>query len=269
MLALLSACSPGGTPAWIASLDDVGQQLDLIDQAYAQERPAESPEAEATYRNMQALWGRMNRARSDMMGSRGMMMRGNMMGSPGMMRFRELNQQMLSYCVGMEQLMRQSGHMDMASMYGQMADRMRTVLRELPDNPEAAPAPQAEETTVDGESIFMANCASCHGPDGTGLTGVFPPLAESSIVAGDPQVVVKIVLRGLQGPLVVRGTPYNGLMPAFGSTLSDAQIAAALTYIRALPGNEGNAVTVGRVQSTREQAVSHSQVWTTEELGLD
>ena len=266
----LSACSQDGKPAWATSLAAVGQQFQVIQQAHAQQTAPASPEAQMTLKNMQGLWQRMSGMQSGMMSGHGMMMRKGMMGSPTMMHFNELNQQMLSYCTGMQQMMRQSGHMDMAAMYGRMADGMKTVLSELPKESSTKGGPQqGAGATVDGAVTFAANCASCHGGDGSGMSGVFPPLNGSSIVMGDAQVLAKIVLHGLQGPISVGGTHYNGFMPAFENTLGDAQIAAAISYARSMPNNGAGAVAADVVRNTRQQTASHAQAWSTNELGLD
>lgn len=264
-----TACSRPSKPAWAASLAAVGQQFELIQQAHAQGAGPSSPEAQMTYQNMQALWQRMSRMQSGMMNGRGMMMHGGMMGGPRMMRFNELNQQMLSYCMGMQQMMRQAGNMDMAARYGRMAGGMRTLLSQLPQESSTKAGPQANTAAPrDGAATFAANCAGCHGADGAGLSGVFPPVNGSSVAAGDTQVLAKIVLHGLQGPITVGGTQYSGFMPAFENTLSDAQIAAALSYVRSLSNNGTGGVDAAAVQAARSQTASHSQAWTAQELGL-
>ena len=57
-------------------------------------------------------------------------------------------------------------------------------------------------------------------------------MVNSSWVKGDPKLAAAIVLNGLQGPIAVNGTPYNGAMTAVGAAWSDEEIAAVLTYIR-------------------------------------
>ena len=57
-----------------------------------------------------------------------------------------------------------------------------------------------------------------------------------------PEIPIKILLLGLGGSMTVKGLTYNGQMPAF-KQLSDAEIAAVLTHIRASWGNGAAAVT--------------------------
>jgi mono/diheme cytochrome c family protein len=102
-------------------------------------------------------------------------------------------------------------------------------------------------SATNGESTYLANCASCHQPNGKGLAGTFPPLAGSAIANGDPVKVVRIVKFGITGTLVVAGNHYNGMMPAWSPTLSDDAIAALLTYVRSSWGNHAGAVTAAQV----------------------
>ena len=96
--------------------------------------------------------------------------------------------------------------------------------------------------------MFAANCSSCHGATGQGLPGAFPPLANNPTVTGDPQKIVGILLGGLRGSISVNGTTYNGQMPAWKGTLSNADIADVITYIRgSLGNNKASAVTTAQV----------------------
>ena len=47
-----------------------------------------------------------------------------------------------------------------------------------------------------GEAVYLANCSACHQPDGTGLVGAFPPLAESDYLLGDRKEVIGAALFG-------------------------------------------------------------------------
>ena len=50
----------------------------------------------------------------------------------------------------------------------------------------SGPAPAAAGAAVDGKALFAAQCAACHQATGQGLSGVFPPLAGSEWVTGEP-----------------------------------------------------------------------------------
>ena len=109
----------------------------------------------------------------------------------------------------------------------------------------------APGAAVDGGAIFAANCAACHQANGQGLPGVFPPLAGSEWVVGDPKVLANILLHGVSGKIEVAGQSFDGMMPAFAQ-LSDAEIAGVLTHIRSTWGNQAEAISADFVASERE-----------------
>ena len=110
----------------------------------------------------------------------------------------------------------------------------------------------ADELMAKGEAVYVANCAACHQPDGSGLTGAFPPLAGSDYLKGDRNQVMAAALFGLSGPITVNGVDYNGVMPSIGY-LPDADLAAALTYVFGSWGNDGAAVSVEEVAALRAE----------------
>lgn len=83
----------------------------------------------------------------------------------------------------------------------------------------------------EGATLFGANCATCHQPDGRGLRDAVPPLSGSEIVAAGPEIVSRILLRGIDGPLRVAGQTFDGHMPSFASALNDAEIASLAAYV--------------------------------------
>jgi mono/diheme cytochrome c family protein len=84
-------------------------------------------------------------------------------------------------------------------------------------------------------------------------------------VNGPAEIPIAIVLHGLQGPLKVKGTDYNGVMAPWG-TFSDEDIAATLTYERASWGNTGSAVTAAQVAAVRAATKGRTTAWTWDEL---
>jgi nitrite reductase (NO-forming) len=99
----------------------------------------------------------------------------------------------------------------------------------------------------DGAGVYSTNCSSCHQTNGAGLPGAFPPLANNAVVTGDPKTVIHIVKFGLHGKIQVGPQMYNGMMPAWGQSLSDGQIASVITFIRSSWGNRAGAVTAADV----------------------
>jgi nitrite reductase (NO-forming) len=108
-----------------------------------------------------------------------------------------------------------------------------------------------EQQVKAGESLFAGTCATCHQPDGKGLPGVFPPLAQSDYLAKDPKKGAGIVLHGLSGKVTVNGQEYNSMMPPMAN-LNDDAIANILTYVHNSWGNDGKQVTATEVAAERK-----------------
>ncbi|AHG93167.1 cytochrome c subunit of cbb3 type cytochrome oxidase (plasmid) [Gemmatirosa kalamazoonensis] len=118
----------------------------------------------------------------------------------------------------------------------------------------------------DGKKIFGATCAACHQATGEGVPEKYPPLAGSEWVTGDEGRLVRVILHGLQGDVEVEGETFNGAMPAWGPTLSDPDIAAVATYIRASFGNKAAPVSTATVTQIRAATKSRATPWTAQEL---
>jgi len=109
----------------------------------------------------------------------------------------------------------------------------------------AAPAESSNAMAAGGspgQKVYETNCSSCHQTNGKGTPGAFPPLAGNAVVTGDPKKVIHIVKYGLSGKVAVGSQSFNGMMPAWGTQLSDGDIASAVTYIRSSWGNKASAV---------------------------
>jgi mono/diheme cytochrome c family protein len=131
-------------------------------------------------------------------------------------------------------------------------------------NPPPPAKPEAETAKADGKTVFQQSCAPCHGADGQGQPGYFPPLAGNADLNKDRVLPVQIVLSGISGPVTVKGQPYNGSMPAFDH-LSNDEIAAVVNFVRGAWGNESKAspmkpVTPELVAQQRKHALSPSAV---------
>jgi mono/diheme cytochrome c family protein len=123
----------------------------------------------------------------------------------------------------------------------------------------------AEEPGPDGAQLYASRCAACHQPAGTGLPGLAPPLAGSEWVVGDEERMLKIVLFGLTGPVEVKGQTWDGAMPAWAATMTDDEIAAVASHVRASWGNGAAAVAPEDVAAVRG-AHARSEPWTAPEL---
>ena len=114
-----------------------------------------------------------------------------------------------------------------------------------------------------GEEVFSRTCIACHGEDGKGVPGAFPPLDGSDWLTGDPSIPARIVSQGLQGPIEVNGQKINSAMPGLAD-LSDQEIADVLTFVRQNWSNDAAPVTVDLVKKVR--SVAHPAPWTAGEL---
>ncbi len=126
----------------------------------------------------------------------------------------------------------------------------------------AAPAtpltPEEERRFAAGQEVYRNLCIACHQENGRGQEKVAPPLVGSALALADPDVPVRIVLNGKEGSI--------GLMPPLGTTLTDDQIAAVLTYVRRAWGQTGSPVTPALVTETRAATASRTRPWTNAEL---
>jgi mono/diheme cytochrome c family protein len=122
----------------------------------------------------------------------------------------------------------------------------------------AAPAggqpPQAGFDAAQGRALYTTYCASCHGENGAGMPGTYPPLRGSGVVTkADATKHIHVVLDGLQGGRA-GGVLYANPMPAFGSILNDANIADIIDYERSSWGNHGKLVIAAQVAAERDHS---------------
>ena len=123
-----------------------------------------------------------------------------------------------------------------------------------------------------GAKVYRNQCAQCHQADGNGLAGVYPPLVDSDWVTGHPEVLARILINGLNGPIVVKGNTYNGNMPAFGPgglNLRPKEIAGVITYVRQEWGNSASEMSVEMLEDYLELYSGRSTPWQAAELRED
>lgn len=101
-----------------------------------------------------------------------------------------------------------------------------------------------------GAALYNQYCSGCHQKDGTGIEGVYPPLAQSEWVLEDEERLIGIMLNGLYGPVIVKGKTYDQQMPPY-RFLSDQQLADVLTYIRQSFGNDAEAIRPDKIGNAR------------------
>lgn len=121
----------------------------------------------------------------------------------------------------------------------------------------AAPSvqPLRAHTTAErvefGRRVYAQACVACHQPDGKGIPGVFPPLAEADYLNEDEQRAIRTVIHGLTGPVTVNGIEYHSSMPAVD--LSNEDTANVLTYVYSQWGNSDAVITPDQVRAERER----------------
>jgi mono/diheme cytochrome c family protein len=119
-----------------------------------------------------------------------------------------------------------------------------------------------------GEKVYREVCQACHQPNGMGQAGQFPPLAGSEWVDGSEfseKRLVAMVLKGLKGPITVKGTSYNNQMPPW-EALGPKKLAAVLTYVRQAWGNKGGEITEAQVAAAKKEFASRADQFTAEEI---
>ena len=132
---------------------------------------------------------------------------------------------------------------------GAIAQYLRQLPQEAP--PPAPPGPLARDPAVmaRGASIYAQRCAYCHGDQGEGAPGAYPPLAGNRQANMESAANLVQILRHGGFLPATAGNPRPYGMPPFGHVLDDEDIAAVLTYVRGSWGND--APSVGLAEAMR------------------
>lgn len=125
---------------------------------------------------------------------------------------------------------------------------------------------QAQDQMELGKGVYMQLCVACHQPTGMGLPPVFPPLTQTDYVSGSPERFAAMILKGVIGPITVKGMTYNNVMPPQEALLTDEKIAAAITYVRGSFGNASPAVSPDVVKAARAKFIERKTSWTEADL---
>src|SRR6059036_2121432 len=118
-----------------------------------------------------------------------------------------------------------------------------------------------------GKKIFAANCQTCHQANGQGVPGQYPPLAGSEFTNGGSRRMGMIVLKGLQGPVKVKGQQYGtAVMQPWDKTLTDQKIADVMTYERSDWSNSASPVTAEQIAALRKELANHPESFTEHDI---
>jgi glucose/arabinose dehydrogenase/mono/diheme cytochrome c family protein len=107
----------------------------------------------------------------------------------------------------------------------------------------------AEENGGRGETFYQQRCVICHGTEGRGVPGLFPPLAGSNWLTEQRERCVRALCEGLSGRIRVNGADFEGAMPA--QALNDAEAAEVLNYVGKSWGNKVAPFTAEEVKGVR------------------
>jgi mono/diheme cytochrome c family protein len=129
--------------------------------------------------------------------------------------------------------------------------------------------PDEQKRLEQGGEVFNAVCVACHATDGLGAplagapagTMMAPPIAGSPRVQGHRDYIIKILLKGMTGP--IDGKTYGVMVPMDNT---DEWVAGIASYIRTSFGNTGDLVTPADVARVRAEIAGRKTPWTAAEL---
>jgi nitrite reductase (NO-forming) len=150
-----------------------------------------------------------------------------------------------------------SGEEDHNVYTGQQLDNVYLpeggAIQEIPQEKRSIPVAKTQEERMEfGKNTFMAVCQACHMADGTGIEGIFPPIANSDYFKDDHDKAISAVVHGLQGEITVNGTKYDNIMPS--QNLTDDEVANVITFVLNNFDNGGGTVTPEQVARVRESS---------------
>ncbi|KRE85816.1 alcohol dehydrogenase [Rhodanobacter sp. Soil772] len=164
-----------------------------------------------------------------------------------------------------------TGQSGKGSAFGPMADVVRlstqhmtepdlqavaVYLQSLPPRAQPAPAPFKRAASHEqGGKLYAQRCADCHGGDGRGVAGVYPPLDGNTSVTEPTGInAIRSVLLGGFAPATT-GNPQPYSMPPFAQQLSDEDVAAVVGYIRQSWSNQAGVVQPADVSRYRHTPI--------------
>lgn len=104
----------------------------------------------------------------------------------------------------------------------------------------ASTSPAAPAIHEAGRQVYAEHCADCHGAQGRGVAGVYPPLAgNATVLQPSARNLVQVIQRGSFAPATAGNPRPYGMGP---QDLSDAEMAAVTTYLRQAWGHRAPAV---------------------------
>ena len=104
------------------------------------------------------------------------------------------------------------------------------------------------------ERLFIEQCSKCHRKDGRGIKLVYPPVKNSDYIQKMDNIeLIRGMLFGRSGKIVVNGTTYNGVMVTeIDKSLTDDDIILILTHVLHKLNNLNKPVTLKEVKEARK-----------------
>jgi len=130
---------------------------------------------------------------------------------------------------------------------------MAVYLKSLPPVADASEKPAPLNVIGMGKTIYNLNCGTCHLPTGLGDEESAPRLGGGSLVAqaGNPASLINAILYAPELPEPPLPTKRRKPMEEFQYLLTDDEVAAVASYLRATWGNIGGEVTAEQVARQR------------------
>lgn len=105
---------------------------------------------------------------------------------------------------------------------------------------------------ANGKNIYTRSCLTCHQADGLGVQRMNPPLAGTEYVLGEKKRLIRIVLKGFNEDVEIKGQYYSNIMPGL-DFLTDKEVADVLTYVRNSFGNKASRILPEEVKKLRDR----------------
>ncbi|MEX0928397.1 MAG: HEAT repeat domain-containing protein [Balneolales bacterium] len=151
----------------------------------------------------------------------------------------------------------ESGENEVSQKAKKVADRLGWPGKPRPEMPSVVPLTAEQQERFDrGSDLFGSTCGACHGPDGRGTDGMAPSLVDSDWVLGRRDRLLRILLHGFDGDMLMPPANY----------LSDDELAAITTYIRRSWGHDADPISPANVFEIRGVTTGRAEPWTADEL---
>ncbi len=281
-----------GAPDWLLTYDDVGKLHQQLTSEFQTDSTRFNENERRLYHEMQKRWDKLLMVRSDMMkgpqseyknvnetnatGMKTAKMQNNpaahtvsAVDSP-LSEFRGKIQELLGSYESLAYLMKgMPGRAEIDTTVQQTIRTQRRLIRQISSDTSSAADLSKLISPAEIVGLYRDNCADCHGTHGEGSSDVYPPLDHTSVASRDKNALIKLVLQGLEGSVVVGGRRYDGAMPSFRASLSDEQLAVLLRYVRNMAGASDISITAGEVKRLAEETASRQGPFSPADLGID